>query len=521
MKRLELPAILALWAAAVAASNPRGRFPLNDDWDFAIATWNFARTGHFAFTKFTAVSLRAQVLWGALWTRLFGESFEVLRASTLVLALLAIILVHRILARAGVTPWWRVAATLAFAFHPIAFWSSMTYMTEVPFVCASAAALYCFVRGFDESRTRWIVAGCIAVAVSAFVRQTGVINLAAPFVLAAMRRRWRDAGAIAATALAFAALLLFKPEWVSGSPDELAVHYRVWHELSFRLPQQLELAYHWFVFNAQNCALFMLPLAAGAAFGRWTRRELLIAGGAALLLFLRVQSLVSLGHPMPYATTTFCCDIYGGNILADFGLGPQTLRGEYPLRLTGAARLLLTYASVLLGAVMVGALARRAAPGASSARWLAVGNALAATAALVASALYVDRYAFDSAWMLVVALAVVIDQRSRAARAAAVAALVCLAWLDVAGVRDYFDWNRARWQAFHAMRARGVAMTDIDGGAEIFDFYELSHGDQRMRRINQFGIPRRYTLAYAPLPGQRVVATFPWRRGRIVVNERQ
>ena len=39
-----------------------GNFPLGDDWDFAIATWNFAHTGHFKFTHFTAVSLRAQVV---------------------------------------------------------------------------------------------------------------------------------------------------------------------------------------------------------------------------------------------------------------------------------------------------------------------------------------------------------------------------------------------------------------------------------------------------------------------------
>ena len=58
--------VVSVWTLAIAFIRPYGEFPLIDDWDFTIATWNFARTGHFHFTPFTAVSLRAQVLWGAI-----------------------------------------------------------------------------------------------------------------------------------------------------------------------------------------------------------------------------------------------------------------------------------------------------------------------------------------------------------------------------------------------------------------------------------------------------------------------
>src|SRR3954467_1857124 len=111
-RRIEPVAIVALWAAAIAFANPRGNFPIDDDWDFALAAWHFAKTGHFQFTAFTAVSLRAQVLWGALWTRVFGESFDVLRMSTLVLAAATLLIVHRTLLRSGVPRFGRVVATL-------------------------------------------------------------------------------------------------------------------------------------------------------------------------------------------------------------------------------------------------------------------------------------------------------------------------------------------------------------------------------------------------------------------------
>src|SRR5437867_5217538 len=190
---VDLAIVLGVWAAGIALISPRGNFPVLDDWDFSIATWNFARTGHFHFTPFTAVSLRAMVLWGAAWTRLFGESFEVLRASTLTLAAITIAVIHEILRHANILRFARILGTLAFAFHPIFLWSSCTYMTEIPFVCASAVAMYCFLRGFDEDRRAWIIAGCVAAMVSWWVRQTGVVNLVAPLAIALWRRRFKDA----------------------------------------------------------------------------------------------------------------------------------------------------------------------------------------------------------------------------------------------------------------------------------------------------------------------------------------
>src|SRR5207253_3413584 len=108
------------------------------------------------------------------------------------------------------------------------------------------------------------------------------------------------------------------------------------------------------------------------------------------------------------------------------GLGSQTLAGTFPFVLPYRARLALTYASVLLAAL----LCVSPSPGASrhplpasgerdrvrgTAAALALGTAIVGTIALLGSGLYVDRYALDSAWSLVVFLALVIPwERAKA-----------------------------------------------------------------------------------------------------------
>ncbi|HEX9407941.1 MAG TPA: hypothetical protein VF975_11530, partial [Thermoanaerobaculia bacterium] len=138
MKQVAL--IVLLFAAAVLITDPRGNFPLDDDWDFTLSTWNLVRTGTVQHTPFTSNIAVLQYFWGALWTIVFGESSTVLRASTLCLALASTLLIYTILRRCDVGPWLAAFSALAFLFHPLIFWASFTYMTDLPELFLSVAA---------------------------------------------------------------------------------------------------------------------------------------------------------------------------------------------------------------------------------------------------------------------------------------------------------------------------------------------------------------------------------------------
>ena len=539
---LEVAVLLGVWAMAIAIIRPVGDFPLHDDWDFAIATWRFARTGQFHFTQFTAVSLRAQVLWGALWTHFFGESFEVLRASTLTLSAATIVLLHRILRQAPVPPAMRVIAPLAFLFHPIFLWASCTYMTDVPYVFASVSSFYFFFRGLKEDRIAFVIMGCLATMASWFVRQNGVINAVAVLALlflarGRLTRRWLSFSAvIAATVAIFAALFLFRRDLLAGTPDMFALHYHMWQESSFRLPEQIAVLYHYVTFNALNLAMFFLPLtlpllamdsplsvaAPKTPRGKSKRAQaqarlmysivLLLVVAAAI--FLRVIFLARAGYYLPYNTRYMFSDILPGPIFIDFAVGPPNLGDTfmmeypYPFQALPAARMILTFVVAYLAVLLVSALTLAFAGAMDHAKkncalLLAVAFAVTGTLALFGSGYYYDRYSLDSAWAVAIALPIVIPWGKRLARIAAVCALVAVAFFSSLAVQEYFRWNRARWDAFNSLRSRGVAVERIDGGTEPYALYELADADRGKARRGH--PPRQYMIAFHQLPGYTVI----------------
>ena len=509
----EVAFIVVVWAAVIAIVNPRGEFPLHDDWDFSVATFNFARTGEFRFTPFTAVSLRAQVLWGALWTRIAGQTFEALRLSTLILSAATLVVVNRILRLTALPVFARITATLALLAHPIFLWASCTFMTDVPFVFASSVAFYCFLRGLREERMAFVVVGCLAVVVAWFVRQNGVVALVPPLALIALDRRSRRfAIPILATLSLFAILFVFKREWLAGSPDMFSRHYKMLSESSFRTPEKITLVFQYFAFNALNVAAFFLPLTATLAWRRLSRQTRAVLAVVTVVMLARVVMLGLAGYWMPYDARAQYSNILPGPIVFNFGIGPPNLTDvfsmgyRYPFALEQWAAAVMTLAFACIAALVIVALidAWRAATVEGR---LAVGWITVASAALCLSGYYYDRYSLDSAWAAVIVLPLMIPW-TRITRVVAIGLLVAIGFFSMMGVQEYFRWNRARWDMYRDLRARGIAIEQIDGGVEAWSFYELANADRK--KAMRGHPPREYMIAFHPVPGYHVITSRPF-----------
>src|SRR5256885_12336142 len=90
-----------LVAACIVATWPICGVPFSDDFSYTKTALDFARSGQFHYNGWAAVMLGWQAVWGALFIKLLGFSFNVVRLSMLPFAMANAYLFHRVLIQFG------------------------------------------------------------------------------------------------------------------------------------------------------------------------------------------------------------------------------------------------------------------------------------------------------------------------------------------------------------------------------------------------------------------------------------
>lgn len=487
------------------------------------------------------MSLRAQVLWGALWTMVGGKSFEVLRVSTLVLAAGILCVLNLLLAFAGVGRITRGISCAAMLFHPLFFWSSFTFMTHIPYVFLSIVAFYFLLRGLVEDRIGFTSVAMLAVIGSFFIRQTGIVNaLAAGCVLFLSRhelhpRRWRAHTTVMTLTVLLFAVLYLSTSMLTGYPGQIEEHLTIWNQGALGIALNAgEIVIRDVVLNFQYGALLLLPLVAAFLVVPRTRAALLLLMVVSIPFLWVTTTFWSIGNPMPYKN--------GGEILINLGLGPPTLRDTwierlpYPSHLPVSATTVLTFASAAGGAWLVWSLISggwwKEKDGVNPVRTMAARYGLAhmalATAALFVSGLYFERYVLDSLWALAVVIPISVEPRIVRLRRICITLVAVFALFSIGATQEYLDWNRARWAAFGELQSRGITLARLDGGYEI-NQYLLGgfDGSIHLRKRGFSVIDDEFVLAFQLLPGYREIASYPYRgffglrQGTVRVLERK
>src|SRR5204862_1006642 len=129
--------------AIVAIVEPRGDFPLNDDWAFAHSAQWLLGEGRIRLSEWVAMNLVPQTLAGASATSVFGFSFETLRHLTQVVALMAMGAVYAWFRVSGLAAYGAFVATLAVVAFPAWPQLANSYMTDLyGLVLAMGAAIF-------------------------------------------------------------------------------------------------------------------------------------------------------------------------------------------------------------------------------------------------------------------------------------------------------------------------------------------------------------------------------------------
>ena len=153
---------------------------------------HFLQTGELRVLEWSAHYPLAQILWGALFSRLFGFSFAVLRLSTLVLAWAGLLAFYPTLRELGIRPLLAGLGTLMLWCNPVFFVLSHSFMTDVPFVSTMNAVLLCYVRWVKRGRTWDLGLGSVLALLAFLIRQLGAALALIPLVYLLLVRvaRW-------------------------------------------------------------------------------------------------------------------------------------------------------------------------------------------------------------------------------------------------------------------------------------------------------------------------------------------
>jgi 4-amino-4-deoxy-L-arabinose transferase-like glycosyltransferase len=147
--------------------------PLIDDWTYAWSVEHFLQTGELRMLEWSAHYPLAPILWGALFSRLLGFSFAVLRLSTVVLAWAGLLAFYGTLRELGIRPLRAGLGTLLLWCNPVFFVLSHSFMTDVPFVSLMNAALLGYVRWIKHGRTWDLGLGSVLALLAFLIRQLG------------------------------------------------------------------------------------------------------------------------------------------------------------------------------------------------------------------------------------------------------------------------------------------------------------------------------------------------------------
>ena len=536
--------ITLLWCVSVLVVNPLGNFPLNDDWAWGMTVKRLVEGGSYHPTGWAGMTLITQVLWGALFCIPKGFSFNALRVSTLVLALLGVLAIYSLVRRLNGSRFLAICCALTLALNPIFFALSNTFMTDVPFTTMAILAAFFYVRHLQNGADLDLIKGTAISIAAVLCRQLGLclpLALGATLLLKhGLQRRW-IIRAVLPLLVSILVLGAFQ-HWLRATGRLPALYSVKTDKLRDVLarPMRIPINVAYFGWSMQMyLGWFLLPVM--VLTGAWknsasTRPRVILLARLALGLFL-VASIVRflmLPKLMPVHN----------NIIIPEGIGPASLRDTLNLHLPNLPVLpegfwLAVTALSLAGAALLVLKTVKFVAGLISTNRSVQANddGLIGTFFLLSAGTYLipfvltgffDRYLLPVAVFLVAFLAVSFEAKavgpSRARQVLALLLILGSGVFAVAGTRDYLEWNRTRWHAVdELLTKKDVKPKDVDGGFEFNGWYMYD----TFTMTNWWVVNGPYVISFGKIEGYEPISKYTYKHwmptydGTILVLKRK
>lgn len=165
--------VIALFVLTVLFVNPLRETAIGDDWAYALTVRHLVETGEYRPHEALAANFLFQAYWGALFARVFGFSYTVLRVSTLVLLFAGTVAFYLLAGEHGLSRTEAGVLTLALISSPLVLRLSFTFMTDAPFMAAVIIALWLDTRAIRLKSLPLMFLGSMAASAAILTRQFG------------------------------------------------------------------------------------------------------------------------------------------------------------------------------------------------------------------------------------------------------------------------------------------------------------------------------------------------------------
>ena len=503
-----LTLVSILWVVAILLIDPRGEYPVADDWAYTHSVRTLLESGHLKFSDWNATNLFTQVFWGAFVGAIFGPSNFVLRMSTLVLAWVGAVAFYHLMRSARCAPEPALLATLALLFNPQSMLFSFSFMTDVPYTTLQIVAMWLLALGMLAGSYRTQIAGWGVAVGALLIRQVGFsipVGLAGE-ALVRKRLTIRTVALALLPIVAFFAGQAAFQSWLRASGIAPAMFGR-------QIPSAAALLAHpfatlrdlfaVFVMFSLDLGLFALPLsvlAAGAVLRRVGRRSAMaLISAVAGVAMIAVLVIVGLKLHMPVGLRSA--------FVPDFTGSPMPTWVAIPLVAVALFGTILLYFAV--AAAML-TWYRRERTDRFDIAIFALVMALCLLAPLPFTPLKLDRYLIPIVPCVLLVLAELFREQASQRRSVVAAGFVTAAIFVIASVlatHDSMAMKRAQWAAFTDL-TRHVARNHVDAGWVING--SVSYGKHgRLDWMVDWFAADDYVIDPGARPGFRTIAQYP------------
>lgn len=508
-----------VWITCIIIVNPMGNFPLNDDWQYAYPVKQLLEKGQLGFLGIFAPNIILQVLWGYLFCLTFQVfDFSILRLSTLIIGGIGLYFFYRVARELGLTKWLSSFVTLCLMLNPLFFSLSFSFMTDVPFFSLCIGSIWFFIK-FCASNNRFHFSGALLLALASFlIRQPGIVLLPTYglFVLFSERFKWK--GVKYFFALLLGALLFYwgfkelvKP-WLGIAKNFTQVE-QIYLDTIFKQPQHfiaeilkkiIKTIIYLGFFSLPFLPFIWPKLRASGFFKAKILLPILIFNGGLLIYLHTIDKIFP----------------FGGNIMYNFGLGPELLADVYTLGLSNTPILpkwimyLLNFISQISISFILLLLLQ-------SLKQLSIFQKKVALLLIIANAIYLPLMSitafFDRYLLLPIAsffvLLTFLNHKNPSYSLSKFLPFIGLSLFSLLATKDYLNWNRAKNQAFLYLQEQGISIKEMDAGVEYNGFYNF-HKDRKIKEGISFWWvnDNRYMITFGPVEGYEEIAHFPFYR---------